>query len=91
MFGNLKNVKVNYALLAFLAFTAKVMVYSPTVADSIIMGVLAGLYGYSQYLRRFQPVQLDEAVAKELLEVRQALSKLNLLKLQEKREKPKYF
>lgn len=91
MFGKIKNVNVNYSLIAFLAFTTKVMVYSPTLADSLIMGVLAGLYGYSQYVKRFQPIKLDETVAKELLEVRQAMSKLNLLKLQENREKVKHW
>lgn len=91
MFKKLKNINVNYTLLVFLIYVGKTVAYSPTLADSIIVGVLAGAYGYTQYLKRFQLVRLDDEVAKDLLEVKQALGKLKLANTQEKLKNQKYF
>jgi len=83
--------KINVSLISFLAYTTKMMIFSPSFADSIVVGVLAGLYGYSLYLKRFQPVMLDDRVQKDLLEVKSALSKLNLAKISSPEQKKKYF
>lgn len=85
----LKN--LNFTLLAFIFFTIKILVIQATFADSLIMAVLAALYGYSQYLKRFQPYKLDEAVMKDLVEVKSALSKLNMIRATEKMAEKKYF
>lgn len=77
--------------MAFIAFTIKMLVVNVSIADSIALAVLAGLYGYSQYLNRFQPFNLDEAVKKDLIEVKSALSKLNLAQATEKATKKQYF
>lgn len=88
----LKSLQINFALLAFCLFTVKMMVISATIPDSIITLVLGSLYGYTQYLKRFQPYKLDEAVAKDLLEVKAALSKMSLIgNSQKAAENKKYF
>lgn len=91
MFKKLSNIQVNFALMAFIAFMVKVMVLEASFADSIILGVLATLYGYTHYLKRFQPYNLDEAVQKDLQEVKAALSKLNFAQSRENLDKRKYF
>ena len=86
-----KKVTINYSLLAFITFTVKMLILSPTYADSIIVCVLAGLYGYTQYLKKFQPFKLDKAVEQDLLEVKSALSRLNLSRSADKLTNKKYF
>ena len=75
---------LNFTLLAFIAFTVKILVIDATIADSLIIAVLAGVYGYTQYLKRFQPYKLDDAVMKDLVEVKSALSKMNIIRATEK-------
>lgn len=87
----LKDLVINYSLIVFLAFIGKMMILQPTFADSIIVAVLAGLYGYSQYLKRFQPYNLDKEVQQDLIEVKTALSKLNMLRATDKLKEKKYF
>jgi len=87
----LKSLKINFALLAFLCFTTKILAFSATIPDSIILLGLGTLYGYSQYLKRFQPYKLEDAVMKDLLEMKAALSKLNMIKAAEKATNKKYF
>lgn len=87
----LKNLQVNYALVAFACFMVKVMVIQASLADSVILLGLGALYGYTQYLKRFQPYKLDEAIVKDLLEVKSALSKLNMVRATEKMQDKKYF
>jgi len=91
MLKKLSNLQVNYALIAFIAFMIKVMLTEVSFADSIILGVVSGLYGYTQYLKRFQPVKLDETVVKDLLEVKQTLSKLSLSQSRDNSDQRKYF
>lgn len=81
----------NCALVAFSCFTIKMLVVQPSIADSIILLGLGAVYGYSQYLKRFQPYKLDEAVMKDLVEVKGALMKLNMVRATEKLEGKKYF
>jgi len=87
----LKNLVINYSLIVFLAFVAKMMILQPTFADSIIVLVLASLYGYSQYLKRFQPYSLDEAVLKDLAEVKSALSTLKMSQSTDRLKTKSYF
>ena len=82
---------LNFTLLAFIAFTVKILVIDATIADSLIIAVLAGVYGYTQYLKRFQPYKLDDAVMKDLVEVKSALSKMNIIRATEKLAEKKYF
>lgn len=91
MFKDLKNLPINFALIVFGCFMIKVLFFEATVPDSIIVMVLGSVYGYSQYLKRFQPYKLDDAVMKDLIEVKGALSKMNLVRSQEKMDNKKYF
>lgn len=87
----LKSLQINFALIMFLCFTAKTLIITPTIADSIILLGLGAVYGYTQFLKRFQPYKLDDAVMKDLLEVKTALSKLNMMRAAEKMTEKKYF
>ena len=87
----LKNLQLNYALIAFACFMVKVMVVEATIADSIILLGLGALYGYTQYLKRFQPYKLDDAVMRDLQEVKGALSKLNMVRAADKKNNGQYF
>jgi len=91
MLKKLRNLQVNFALIIFIAFSVKMLLFNATIADSLIVGILAGLYGYTQYLKRFQPYRLDDAVQKDLNEVKSALTKLNMVRSADKLKGQKYF
>lgn len=88
MLSRLKKIQLNFALIAFLAYIVKILILEASFADAIVAGVLAGLYGYSLYLKRFQPYKLDEEVRKDLTEVKNAMSKINFVKSQQNK---RYF
>ena len=87
----LKSLQINFTLIAFLCFTIKILAVSATFPDSVILFSLGAVYSYGQYLKRFQPYKLDEAVHKDLLEVKGVLTKLNLARALEKKNDNKYF
>ena len=91
MLEKLKSLQINFALVAFTCFMVKVMVFAPSTPDSVIALGLGALYGYTQYLKRFQPYKLDDAVMKDLIEVKSVLSKLNFVRANEKLQDKKYF
>ena len=91
MLEKIKSLKVNFALIIFSCFAVKMIIISATFADSIIMAVLSGLYGYTQYLRRFEPYKLEDAVMRDLQEVKVALSHLKLKNATEKMSEKRYF
>lgn len=81
----------NFSLLTFVAFTIKVLIVDVSIADAIVLlGLIAG-FGYSQYLKRFQPYKLEDAIVKDLVEVKQALSRMNMIRSQEKTSDKKFF
>jgi hypothetical protein len=83
--------KVNCTLVAFCAFSVKMLVVQPTIADSLILLGLGAAHAYSQYLKRFQPYKLDDAVMKDLIEVKSALSTIKLAKAHQNLQEKKYF
>lgn len=91
MFKKLKDFKVNFALIAFLAFAIKMILIDPSFADGIVIAVLGAVYGYTRHLERFQVYNLDQEVANDLREVKTALSKLNLANSIQKKDGNKYF
>jgi hypothetical protein len=91
MLKKLKDISLNYSLIVFLIFIGKMIILTPTFADSIIVLVLASLYGYTQYLKQFQPYSLDKEVAKDLLEDKNALSKMNFIQATDKLKDKRYF
>jgi len=91
MLEKIKNLQVNITLIAFLCFVVKMLIVDATIADSIIVLGLGAFYSYSQYLKRFQPYKLDDAVTRDLMEVKSALSKLNMVRATEKKNNGTYF
>lgn len=87
----LKSLQVNFSLLILLGFMFKVLILPASIADSIIVIAIGSLYAYSQYLKRFQPYKLDDAIAKDLIEVKSALSKLNMIRATDKAAERRYF
>ena len=91
MLKKITDLKPNFALVAFICFAAKLLIVEASVADSLVCAVFGAVYTYGQYLARFKPHNLDEAVAKELLELRTAVSRINTIKATEKLTEKKYF
>lgn len=91
MLEKLKSLKINFSLVAFLCFIVKMLVVDASIADSIIVIALGSVFAYSQYIQRFQPYKLDDAVMKELTEVKSALSVLNMKRINEKTNDKRYF
>lgn len=91
MLEKLKTLQVNYALIIFSAFAVKMLVTTPSIADSAIVLVFGALYGYTQHLKRFQPYKLEDAVMRDLAEVKSALSKVNMTQAAGKLIDKKYF
>lgn len=91
MLKKISGLQINFALLAFGCFAVKLLVTDASVADSIVCAVFGGVYGYTQYLGRFKPHNLDEIVAKELLELRTIVSRLHTIKAAENLTQKKYF
>lgn len=91
MIEKLKTLQVNFSLFLFIFFTIKLLAVQITIADSIVAFVFGTVYSYSQYLKRFQPYKLDDAVTKDLIEVKSALAKMNLIRASEKMQEKKYF
>lgn len=86
----LKKIKFrfNFPLLAFMAYVAKMLVISPSFPDAIVMGVLAALLGYKMKVQMLEPKPMEDKVKKEIQEIKNALSKVNLAKITETK---KYF
>lgn len=84
----LKKVKLNYALIAFMAYVGKMLCISPSFPEAIIVGFLAALYGYKLRIQLIEPKPVNESVRKEIQEIKNALSKVNLAKISETK---KYF
>jgi hypothetical protein len=91
MLEKIKSLQINFALIAFLAFMVKVLTTDASIADSIILLGLGTVYSYTQYLKRFQPYKLDDAIIADLKEVKIAISKMNLIKASEKLTEKRYF
>lgn len=91
MLEKIKALQVNFALIAFTCYMVKVLAVSTSISDSVILLGLGGLYGYTQYLKRFQPYKLDDAVMKDLVEVKKALASINMVRAADKMTEKKYF
>lgn len=85
MLEKLKKIKfrLNFPLLAVMAYVGKMLVISPSFPDAIIMGVLAGLLGYKMRMQLLEPKPISENLKKDVQEIKNALSKANLAKVTE--------
>lgn len=91
MFEKLKSFPINPSLITFICFTIKILVLPATIPDAIILLGLGAGYAYSQYLKRFQPYKLDDAVMADLKDVKLALSKMNMVRPNEKAKDKTYW
>lgn len=83
MLEKIKKIRVNYAFLLLLAYLVKMLVFVPDYPDALIIGFLAGLYGFKLKLRLNEPRPVDDNVKKDVQELKNAFSKLNLAKITE--------
>lgn len=90
MLETLKKIKfrLNFPLLAFMAYVVKMLVISPSFPDAIVMAVLAGLLGYKMRMQTLEPKPINENLKKDVQEIKNALSRANLAKATEPK---KYF
>lgn len=88
MLEKLKKIKVNFALLLLLAYLAKLVIFSADYPDALIIACLTGLYGYKMKLKALEPKPVDDNLKKDVQELKNAFSKLNLAKITEPK---KYF
>ncbi|HEY8390186.1 MAG TPA: hypothetical protein VIL26_04455 [Clostridia bacterium] len=89
-----KKVKVNFALLAFLAYTVKMLVIAPTFPEVGIFFAIAAVYAFKMKLQLLEPKDLNknkieaEKMKAEIQELKKEISKLSIGKV----AKPqKYF
>lgn len=80
----------NFALLAFVAYTAKTLTISTNVADALVLFCLAGLYGYDKYLSTKRIVPINDAVIQELNNVKAIIQGMKLEKSSVRKD-VKYF
>jgi hypothetical protein len=88
MLKKIKEIKFNFALLAFVSYVIKMLILEPGYSDAIVIAVLAGLYGFKMKLQLMEPKKIDESTKKDVQEIKNALSKVNLAKIADPK---KYF
>lgn len=86
--SNIKDIKINYSFLLLLAYLVKLLIFSADYPDALIIGFLAALYGYRMRIRLSEPRPIDDKLKKDVEELKNALSKVNLSKIAEPK---KYF
>ena len=74
--------KINFALLGFLTYTAKLTYFGATLPDSIVIISLCTLYGYSLFLnsKKPDPIKLSDNVSNQLEEIQRRLRDSQLQK-----------
>lgn len=88
MLEKLKKIKINYPFMLLLAYLVKMVVFTADYPDALIIGFLCTLYGYKLRLKSIEPRQYDDNLKKDVQELKNAFSKLNLAKITEPK---KYF
>ncbi len=77
----IKKIRINYALLAFFAYSVKLLIIEASYADGLVMSCLAALYGYKLRLQSIEPKEVNSDIKKEFQEIKNAMSKIELAKL----------
>lgn len=93
MISKLKS--LNLVLIAFLAYSIKLLIVSSSFADGIVLAVLAGALSYSSYLKSIKKKELDQDelkdVKEDVQELKSSLSSLNIAKIKPDSYNKKYF
>lgn len=65
----------NFALLAFLSYTSKIVIYGAALEDSLIFLAIAALYGYTLHLKskKPDPVQVNTEVQAQINEIQKKI------------------
>lgn len=74
--------KINFALLAFVAFSIRMVALGASFSDAVVMLVLAAMYAYDRWLH-FHPMRNSdkawtEKIERELADVRSAVAAVKL-------------
>lgn len=69
--------KINIPMIAFLAFSARIVAFGASWGDAIAMIALAGLYGYHKYLNR-KDILWIKTVEKEITDLKNAVQSVKM-------------
>ena len=69
---------LNIPLLAFVAYTLKVLLISASFEDGLVLAIIAGLVGYKMKMDALKPEKPSQNLQNEVNEIKNALSKVNL-------------
>lgn len=81
----------NFILAFFSIYLGKVLVFSPSYQDSIILLGLFSLFGYMSLLKSREPKEVNAQLKKDVIDIKQAISVLNLDKTVGNQKKPFKF
>jgi hypothetical protein len=81
----------NFILAFFSVYLAKVLAFSATYQDSIILLGLFSLVGYMSLLKSREPKEVNAQLKKDIADLKQAISVLNLDKTVGNQKKPFKF
>lgn len=70
--------KANLPLIAFCAFLTKMLIFSPTYADGLIMGCLSAVLVYKMKYKLQEPQDINDKYKQEIQELKNAVSKVNM-------------
>lgn len=83
----IKNLRINYAFLLLLVYLVKLMIFSADYPDALIIACLSGLYGYKMRLKLSEPRPVEDRLKKDVQELKDVFSKLNLAKITEPKKR----
>ena len=71
---------MNIPMIAFIVYTAKVVLISPTYPETIVLAIIAGVYGYKMKIDPFvkNMQKPNDKLVKDVQELKNALSKINI-------------
>lgn len=81
----------NFVLAFFSVYLGKVLVFSPTYQDSIILLGIFSLFGYMTLLKSREPKEANAQLKKDVNDIKQAIGVLNLDKSIGNQKKPFKF
>ena len=96
-------VYLNFALLGFIAYLTKIMIYPSTLSDGLVLAVVSAVFGLMYVFKLQEPIEVNEEmkeridglqkelqeVKEEVQEIKNAVSGVNMAKL--KPGNKKYF
>ena len=83
---------INFALIGFVAYSSKLVVYGANYPDSIAFIAVCSLYGYNMYLKSKRPdkVRVNSEVQSQINEIQRQLRDTQMQNNLQKRPKFKF-